>query len=304
MESGAPTTVTRRLFAKLFPHEPVYLLLWLGLLAGLIRSGTATAFDVFLPLAQAAVLLFLIAKPRSGAWLQARLWFPVVAIHFTYFWMGGAVPRLGDWRADSALLEIDRLLFGKCLAHRIAPAIPAWGLEILSAAYLSYFPLWASSLFLAMSRGPAFQRAYFGGFHLIYAIGFTSYALFPAAGPFLWAPLAAECPTGELGFIAALNDRIVRAGCNGIDVFPSLHTGVALFILLSARSTSRRLFAFLLVPCLLIFTATLGLKYHYAADLAAGALLAIAVWWFTVRKWQGIGKAFPIPSSGGKRSNG
>lgn len=304
MESGAPTTVTRRIVSKLLPYEPVYLLLWLGLLAGLIRSGTATAFDVFLPLAQAAVLLFLITKPRSGTWLQARLWFPVVAIHFTYFWMAGAVPRLGDWRADSALLEIDRLFFGKCLAHRIAPAIPAWGLEILSAAYLSYFPLWASSLFLAMSRGPAFQRAYFGGFHLIYAIGFTSYALFPAAGPFLWAPLAAECPTGDLGFIAALNDRIVRAGCNGIDVFPSLHTGVTLFILLSAWTNSRRLFAFLLLPCLLIFTATLGLKYHYAADLAAGALLAIAVWWFTVRKWQGIGKAFPIPSSGGKRSNG
>jgi hypothetical protein len=264
-------------------HEPVYLLLWLGLGVALASTGEAVPSDFALLAGQAVVLLFLRAKGQRGAWLQARLWFPFIALNLTYFWLGDAIPRLREWRADTALLEIDRLLFGDCPAIMVAPSVHGWSRDLLSVSYLSYFPLWMGAFVVATRKGMAFQRSYFSGFHLVHGIGFAGYTLFPAAGPFRYAPLADRIAPSPAGPLTDFNNWIVSGACNGVDVFPSLHTAVTLFILLSASSISRRLFAILLLPCLLIFTATIGLQYHYVADLAAGALLATTVWWFTTR---------------------
>lgn len=270
-------------------HEIAYLLLWLGLAIGLIVTGSMRAADGGLLLLQAAVLVFLIVKGGGDRWFQARLWFPVVALNLTYFWMGDAIPRLQAWRADESLWSIDRFFFGDCLAVKVAPFVPGWLRELLSLSYLAFFPLWTLALAVACARGRQFQRAYFSGFHLVYAIGFAGYSLFPAAGPFRYPPLAERLAGLERGgIISAFNERIVRDGCNGVDVFPSLHTAITVFVLLSGLSISRRLFAVLAVPCFLIIAATIGLQYHYTSDLVAGTLLGGMVWWFTVRRRTGI----------------
>lgn len=277
--------MTEFLWRRILLHEIAFLLLWLGLAIALTVTGTATPADALILLVQAAAMTALILKDRGNGWHQTRLWFPLVALHVTYFWLGDAVPRFREWRADEMLWSIDRQLFGNCLALIPAPVIPSALRDLLSVSYLSFFPLWAAGLFLATRRGEGFQRTYFTGFYLVYAIGFAGYAVFPAAGPFVYPPLAEKIvrlhPGGPLSI---WNDQIVRGGCNGVDVFPSLHTAVTLFVLLSAFTVSRRLFAMLAPLCFLIVVATIGLQYHYSADLVAGALLGVTVWWLTVRR--------------------
>lgn len=267
---------------KLLWHESAYLLLWLALALSLLLKGAARPADFAVLGLQGASFLALRRIRPQGWWWQLRLWLPLVALNVSYFWLGDAIPRLREWRADAALCEIDRIFFGDCLALRVASFLSGSLREVLSAAYLFFFPLWVGGYILASWRGGRTQLAYVSGFHLIYAIGFAGYTLFPAAGPFRDPTLAArlgQLPQG--GFFAELNQRIVQGGCNGVDVFPSLHTAVTVFVLLSALGWSRRLAAWLAVPCLLIISATIGLQYHHVADLAAGVLLGAGVWALT-----------------------
>lgn len=263
-------------------HERAYLLLWISLSAALASKGVAKASDFAIAGGQVLALLGLARLGKQGPWWQARMWLPLIALNVTYFWLGDAIPRLNDWRADWMLRGVDRALFGDCLAFRVKPLISLWTREILSVAYLSFFPLWLGGLLLAGFRGKKNQRAFFSGLHLIYVIGFAGYALFPAAGPFRYPPLAEQAGFPHPGgFFTRINDSVVQNGCNSVDVFPSLHTAITVFVFLSAWSWSRRLGSWLVVPCLLIICATIALQYHYAADLAAGALLGVGTWRFT-----------------------
>jgi hypothetical protein len=265
-------------------HEIAYLTVWAALAVALGVSGKAKAFDLILPF-QAALLLVLVAKVKvkEGLWWQVRLWFPVLAINLTYFWLGDAIPRLREWRADAALCAIDRFFFGDCLAVMVSPHVQGWSRDLLSGAYLLYFPLWVGLLLCAWRRGGKIQTACFSGLALVHALGFAGYALFPAAGPFCYAPLM-ERLTAAGGWLTEFNSGIVHRGCNGVDVFPSLHTANTIFVLLSSRGFSKKAFHALLLPCFLIISATIGLQYHYSADLVAGATLGALGWWLTTRR--------------------
>lgn len=266
-------------------HEIAYLAVWTILAVAFVATGKAQPFDLVLPF-QAAAMLFLAKKApvgTKGLWWQARLWFPVAAINITYFWLGSAIPRLREWRADAALTAVDRFLFGDCLAVIVSPHVQGWSRDLLSGAYLLYFPLWVGLLLWSYTRPGRFQKACFSGLALVHALGFLGYALFPAAGPFCYAPLA-EHLTATGGWLTQLNSGIVHRGCNGVDVFPSLHTANTLFVLLSSRGFSKKVFYILLIPCLLVISATIGLQYHYALDVVAGAALGTTAWLLTTRK--------------------
>ncbi|WP_075091043.1 phosphatase PAP2 family protein [Haloferula sp. BvORR071] len=267
---------------KFLWHESAYLLLWLGLGISLLFKGIARPTDLAVLGVQAASFLALRRIRPQGPWWQVRLWLPLVALNLSYFWLGGAIPRLREWRADPVLFEIDRMLFGDCLAIRVMPAVSGALRELLSAAYLFFFPLWVGGYIFAAYRGGKTQLRYVTGFHLIFAIGFAAYTTFPAAGPFKESTLAARIgPIAHPGFFSDLNYRIVQSGCNGVDVFPSLHTAITVFVLLSAFAASRRLGSWLAIPCLLIICATIGLQYHYVADVAAGTLFGAGIWALT-----------------------
>jgi membrane-associated phospholipid phosphatase len=75
------------------------------------------------------------------------------------------------------------------------------------------------------------------------------------------------------------NAEIVRAGSNGVDVFPSLHCGVTSFILLFDWSHKPWRFWAYVVPCVGLWVSTVYLRYHYIVDLVAGfALSAFALY--------------------------
>jgi len=64
-----------------------------------------------------------------------------------------------------------------------------------------------------------------------------------------------------------------------VDVFPSLHTAVTVFLMGWLWPRKRSLFFALLVPAAGICVSTIYLRYHYAVDVAAGLCLAgIGLW--------------------------
>jgi len=271
---------------KPYLHEACYLLLWNGAGIALLFAGRFSVTDAWFLIPMIVCACLLTRYANKGKWLQARLWFPLISLNATYTWLGNAIPRLRAWRADDALCAVDRFLFGECLGLKMEPFLSYGAKEILSAFYFSFFLIWLGSLPLAARRRLEFQKAYFKGFHLLYALGYIGYILVPACGPFRYAPIAEKIASlgSPVGPVWKLNDAVIRSGCNGVDVFPSLHTAVTIFLLLSSYRVSKRLFLVMLIPCLLIIISTIGLHYHYMADLLAGAILSMAVWWNTVRK--------------------
>jgi uncharacterized protein len=120
-------------------------------------------------------------------------------------------------------------------------------------------------------------KRYYGGLFSLYAIGFLGYALVPARGPYL---AMTDQFTVALagGWLTHANDLLVANGSNHVDVFPSLHVGNALYLLMSDYRYKRWRFWTYLVPCVGLWLSTLYLRYHYFVDVACGVMLGWLAW--------------------------
>ncbi len=213
----------------------------------------------------------------ADRWERARVF---VSLPFLLWFYGSAlgrlVPVLGAPLRDATMLSIDRTLFGE------TPSVPAIALasplavEVLSACYLSLHAMMACLLIWAFMGDAARVRRICQPSYLAFAVGFFGYIAMPCVGPEHAFPalFTAALPVGP---ISAVNNSVISAGTALYDVFPSLHTGMALTILIHDARAFRRRFYFLLLPCTGIIISTIVLRYHYAIDLIFGAILAITV---------------------------
>lgn len=212
------------------------------------------------------------ATVTSARWRMAAV--PAAMIVF-YFRLGVDVPRLVHGRADAALLAWDRQWLDETPALAWSPWHALWLTEALSACYMAFFVGYAGYLVGWLSHEPARARRFISGFCWIQAVGFAGYCAAPASGPFVY--LSAELPPLPLGIVGRLNDGIVRMGCNGIDVFPSLHVATTLYcVAFDAWQRRWQRLAWVAAPAAGLCVSTLYLRYHYAADVAAG--IALAAW--------------------------
>lgn len=198
-----------------------------------------------------------------------------------YFVLRDLAPVVSPHALDMELRALDVRLFGGepavWMQRFVTPASTEW----FAFFYLSYF--WMLAIFTlpityATDREPL--MAEFGtGMFLIYCLGQTLYLLVPGFGPVYAFPesFAAPLPRGPV-YDALM--RTVEAGSAMKDIFPSLHTAGPLFMTLFAfRHRRERVFriawpvtAFFAAN---ILVATLLLRWHYAIDLVAGAVLAL-----------------------------
>jgi membrane-associated phospholipid phosphatase len=138
-----------------------------------------------------------------------------------------------------------------------------------------FFPGVLAAFFVALLRPEPGGARLFDGLISLYGLGFLGYTLIPAAGPHLAMPEAFPAAlTG--GWLTRTNAALVASGSNRVDVFPSLHTAITVFLMGSLWPRHRRVFLSLLIPAAGLGMATLYLRYHYAVDLLAGLLLAAA----------------------------
>jgi membrane-associated phospholipid phosphatase len=117
-------------------------------------------------------------------------------------------------------------------------------------------------------------------------------AFFPAAGPFKYYANLVHADTSMLSHFEPLRSGALRAidfsTTQGLVSIPSIHTIVAILLMLAMRETRVRLLFFLINVLVIVSTPTCG--GHYLVDLIAGALTvaAIMVLWPGSALWREI----------------
>jgi membrane-associated phospholipid phosphatase len=173
------------------------------------------------------------------------------------------------------------------------------------ATYLLAGLLW----FFARSR----FRRYVATVSLLAAMGFATYALFPAAPPWLasregvldWTTRSIGPISGEIPFVSFDFESLVKRGAeyaNPVAAVPSLHAAytllIALFLWRSAPVWAKPLLAAypLAMGFALVYTAE-----HYLVDILLGWAYAVFALWLVNRiadrraATRSTGRASPVP---------
>jgi hypothetical protein len=224
------------------------------------------------------VLLILLTAKRTGLWRSLRHLSLYLFLFLIYESIGQIVVALQRPVFDSQLLEIDRVLFGESPAMFFS--INPWLSEIMSAGYLSYHLYIHGTILYFLLRPTENSYLFFRYLYCGFAIGLIGYLLIPAKGPFAAYQHLFDEPVSGF-FITQFNSFMVSLGSPSYDVFPSLHVLMILIMLDFDWKNRRRIFWAMLPICMVLFTSTLYLRYHYAVDLIAGFLVFLGLrWWF------------------------
>jgi membrane-associated phospholipid phosphatase len=241
-------------------------------------------------LARYAILLILQAGVAAGRGHGLpriiAAFFPLVPILGIYDSLR-FIPELNPGDRDDLLISIDRAVLGGDPSLWLERISTPWLTDLLQVAYLVYYvlpiillgTLYCRPPCSAKEAGPTREdgRAFdlcVVALLLSHYFAFTGYMAIPALGPrFALAPMYRTDLTGVL---AAEPIRHFLDGLEGIkrDAFPSGHVSAALISLHYMFRFTPRLAWCALPAVLLMIFATLYLRYHYAADVLAGGMLA------------------------------
>lgn len=271
-----------------------------------------------LPLTRDWILVWILLGLLAFSLGDLRGWFTGALVDWLPFFLVLAGYDLLRGAADGLIFEpfflpqidVDEFLFGGQLPtvwlqeHLYEPgALPWWGV-ILWAVYMSHFfatPLLAGVLWkLDRLR----FRRYAVTVATLSLLGFATYALYPAAPPWMAAqeglipPVARVIPElwGQLGIPATFG--AVGTGyeyANDVAAVPSLHAAFSLLISLELWQSARRgwLRGLLAAYPLVMGFALVYSGEHYVADLLLGWIYALVAWWGVRRaferwaRWQG-----------------
>jgi membrane-associated phospholipid phosphatase len=167
-------------------------------------------------------------------------------------------------RIDEALF-VDPFVIG-------ALDLPPWFVEVMQLDYAAFYAICIGSALLAgwRSGAAAFDRAtlllVFG-----FLVSYLGYLVVPTLGPKV--VLVYERGLEGLWFTAPVRQAIDAGEANPWDCFPSGHTMMTATALLITFRWHRAAFWWLLLPGLLLVLSTMLLRYHWVADVVAGALL-------------------------------
>jgi membrane-associated phospholipid phosphatase len=256
------------------PHSLAFGLYLAAMTAGCLLHAVWLYTAFFAALLACLVLLTCRAdrNPLAPWTIAADAFYPIV-LNLAFPAMGVAVPAVRSKRFDATLFALDARLLGGSWSVRLEPLVRPALTEVMSACYLFFMPL----LFFHLVRFFFWRRErrapFLAGLFTVYGVGFLGYLLVPAAGPYGAFPGLFTVPL-DGGVLWHLNHFMVARGSNGVDVFPSLHTAVSVYILGFAYRHARREFWWLLLPVAGICVSTVYLRYHYLVDVVCGFVLA------------------------------
>lgn len=228
------------------------------------------------------VLLIRFGKAnKNPVFYRIRLLWNVIAMNFAFTSIKSIVPLIGAPISDSALANIDVFIIGQDLSILAQTVYSKPLTEIMSLGYM-LFIVFLSFAFLYYGSGDIRRLTVFCvGIFSLYGIGISGYTIVPAEGPYVhFAELYSKPIEGYL--FTSLNALMVKLGSSRFDVFPSLHVGVGLYLLLFFRRWSRSLYHAYLVPFILLTISTVYLRYHYVTDILCGAPLGALCYWGSV----------------------
>jgi len=209
-----------------------------------------------------------------------RGWYPVILIPITYKELSYLIPLIHPHDFDAALAAIDRRFLGAnptvWLERFTWPALA----EILQLTYSSYYLL-PAILGVVLWRSERFEEFHFWVFIIVlgFYLSYLGYIAVPAIGPrFLPEIVQAQTkPLTGIWLFQPVRAMLDRAEGITRDCFPSGHTELTTLVLYYARKFHRKTFWWLLPIGTGIVVSTVYLRYHYVVDVAAGALLTVAI---------------------------
>jgi len=213
---------------------------------------------------------------RSG-WVQYLRPAVTVTVIFTLYSSLGTLGLLAmPYCSDAALSDIDTWMCGVDPSLFLQPYLTPGRIEFFSFIYACFIPYIYLSLFLGCLGRPPLERDQFlTGWVFTYAISYLGYLFVPGHGPVIYH--AADYSV-DLGSRGAFFYRMVVQGnenTGGLQgVFPSLHVGGSVYLCLFDLRTNRLRGLTYLPMVLLIYVATIFLRYHYIVDLIAGTVVA------------------------------
>jgi hypothetical protein len=200
----------------------------------------------------------------------------VVTVIFTlYTTLGKLGVAAMPYLLDAPLAQIDRWLFGTDPSLFLQRYLTPGRVEFFSFIYGAFIPYIYLSMALGCLGRPPFERDQFlTGWVFTYAISYLGYLFLPARGPVVHH--AADYTVSLAGgYFYQLVLRGVDASGGLQGAFPSLHVGGSLYLCLFDLKTNRLRGLTYLPMVLLIYIATLILRYHYVIDLIVGTAIAV-----------------------------
>ena len=270
-----------RAASRLLPHEWLcggfLALLWMRLViaVGFVDRDSLIIASL---LVVNGVLLFCFpyGGDPSRSWRWRLLFYPI-AMNLLYFVLATAIPAVHPLLDDSALQAADRALIGTNLSVRLQPLVHPVLTDFFSFCYMLYFAYLIFGQVSYLFGNLIVLKKYYAGLFSLYAFGYLGYSLVPALGPHLAMADQFTTPLRG-GWLTAANDTLVATGSNHVDVFPSLHVGNALYLLMSDYRYKRWRFWAYLIPCAGLWASTLYLRYHYFVDVICGLVLGGIAW--------------------------
>jgi membrane-associated phospholipid phosphatase len=186
------------------------------------------------------------------------------------------MPAFGGALHDATVQRWELALFNASPAAVLAGRFPSMLLsEVLHAGYLSYYPLIYLPPLIAWLRHEerAFDDAV-SAVILTFLVCCTVFVVWPVAGPrFMW-PAPANIPDGP---IRSLTLALLQAGSSRGAAFPSSHVAVAVAQTAVASRRQPRVGVVCAASTVLLAAGAIYGGFHYAVDVATGAILGAAV---------------------------
>ncbi len=224
------------------------------------------------------VVAFLGRRSELGRVAHAFLPLPIVVTLFNV--AGPLIGVLNPMRFDSTMAALDTSWFGPFVPawfHLLGR--PNWLTDGASLFYVSYYfiPFGMCIALWVQGRWKDFDDLGFGLITTL-LLTYVGYFIFPTTGPRIPHELELQILGGGT-FSARVRDFLRAAEVNQLDAFPSGHTALSLVYLGYGWRLypSWRIRIPLAISVVGIIFATVYLSLHYAVDLLAGALLALAV---------------------------
>ncbi|MCA8967230.1 MAG: phosphatase PAP2 family protein [Planctomycetes bacterium] len=244
------------------------------------RDATARAahFGVHFAALWIALGIARLARRDHGAARWWRAGFAVVGLPIVFSAKCWLLPYVHPEPYEYTFAAFDRAVFGGDVARLADGVLRPWVVEGLQLIYGVFYlvPLVAALGALRRTGPAAFDRAVailVGAF----LVSYLGYVLVPTVGPKV--ALAFDRELDGLWLFGHVRGWIDGAEANQWDCFPSGHTMLTLVSLLLLWRWHRPLFWWLLAPCVLLVLSTVLLRYHWTADVLAGALLVWPTVW-------------------------
>ncbi len=180
------------------------------------------------------------------------------------------------YRSDSAACQLDCLIFGFDPSLALQPFQSPGRVAFFSFIYGVFIPYIYLSLALGcLGRPPVERDQFLTGWVFTYAISYMGYLFLPAQGPLVFhADDYARALDGGFFYDMVVRGVNVTGGPKG--AIPSLHIGASVY-LCGFDLSSNRLRGLTYLPIvLLIYVATVFLRYHYVVDLMAGTVIGLS----------------------------